>query len=701
MRLSKRTTSEPTQPKTKERDPVLDPYRDLGFEVRTLTRKDATGDCPLCGAEGDKFSVHRKSGVFRCWVCDQTGNQIVYFGLYLQEMRDRFPMQKAKRIKRLSEHREIPEDILLDAGICFDGERYLMPVKNQQGNVINIRKFHLSAKIKMFNLPGINSSIWNLDRINDNVKEIIVCEGEWDAMAARAMLSETQDKDLRRKFRKGEVEVIGLPGAGVWKRDWNRFTENKHVTLVFDKDDAGRKGLKKTWNLLGGKDRGNMCYIDWPEEMEEGVDLRDFYRVDGTMTLLQELEATTPNWQEDAAPPDTDEKPRYTGSRPTFKKVLTTYQKWLHMTPEHVNILKITYATILSNRFKGDPLWLFVVGPPGSGKTEILMSTSQVFDVVKASNLSSTSLLSGWCGPGGSDPSLLPRLLEKTFVLKDFTEVLDMPKSERDQVYSVLRGAHDGEVMRSYGNGVVRDYKGTFSMLAGVTYSIDRDSDTSMGERFLKYRMKPLGEDVRRLIMMDTLRNSGNEDTMRTELHEISKRFLDPDVPGMKDLQVPMDYLERIVSLAEICGPLRTSVERDTIQRDRIKYKPHTELGTRISRELKKLLLGLACLHDDPQITEKDFQICIKVALNSCHPFYLEVVRELIETPGQNVDALTKKVGLPMTTLRETMESMAMVGIITREKDPSLRRGMSIGPKAYLWSVSEPVKKQWKRAGIQ
>jgi len=59
--------------------------------------------------------------------------------------------------------------------------------------------------------------------------------------------------------------------------------------------------------------------------------------------------------------------------------VTGAFQKWLYLpdpSPLHVAL-----AVVIANRMDGDPVWLLLVGAPGSAKTEILMTVSSLTDV--------------------------------------------------------------------------------------------------------------------------------------------------------------------------------------------------------------------------------------------------------------------------------------------------------------------------------
>ena len=54
----------------------------------------------------------------------------------------------------------------------------------------------------------------------------------------------------------------------------------------------------------------------------------------------------------------------------------------------------------------------------------LLQALAESENTVYQSSLGAKTLISGWKTPDDSDPSLLPRLIGKTLVLKDYTELM-------------------------------------------------------------------------------------------------------------------------------------------------------------------------------------------------------------------------------------------------------------------------------------
>lgn len=68
-------------------------------------------------------------------------------------------------------------------------------------------------------------------------------------------------------------------------------------------------------------------------------------------------------------------------------------KKWLHIDDEE--ILDIVLAAMVSEKVGGDPLWLFLIAPPGGSKTELLRSFTDPNYFHHLSDMTSKTLISG------------------------------------------------------------------------------------------------------------------------------------------------------------------------------------------------------------------------------------------------------------------------------------------------------------------
>src|SRR5262249_33494852 len=128
--------------------------------------------------------------------------------------------------------------------------------------------------------------------------------------------------------------------------------------------------------------------------------------------------------------------------------------------------VKVTLATVVANYAKGDAFSLFLVGPPGCGKSETVSSVRQAPDVHSLASLTPQTLLSGFERKGRAaekapPASLLLRIGHFGILgLKDLTTVLSMHRDARSQIISQLREVADGRYEKAFGNGLFHVWEG-------------------------------------------------------------------------------------------------------------------------------------------------------------------------------------------------------------------------------------------------
>ena len=76
-----------------------------------------------------------------------------------------------------------------------------------------------------------------------------------------------------------------------------------------------------------------------------------------------------------------------------IERVLESFERWLILPSR--NPVYAVLGTVAANLLPGDPVWLGLIGPPSSAKTEILNSVSTLPYVYQAATLTPAALLSG------------------------------------------------------------------------------------------------------------------------------------------------------------------------------------------------------------------------------------------------------------------------------------------------------------------
>jgi hypothetical protein len=140
-------------------------------------------------------------------------------------------------------------------------------------------------------------------------------------------------------------------------------------------------------------------------------------------------------------------------ARATLADTLAVFDQWL-LLPSPTPILAVLGA-IAANYLPGDPVWLGLIGPPSSAKTEILNSTLLLPRVVEAGTLTAAALLSGTPRKQrdeGAKGGLLQQIGDFGIImLKDFGSILSMRPDTKSETLGALREVFDGRWTRMLG----------------------------------------------------------------------------------------------------------------------------------------------------------------------------------------------------------------------------------------------------------
>jgi len=288
--------------------------RKKNFAYKTRGEEALLERCPFCGKK--KFSMNLSTGQFQCFsqnTCGRSGNLITlkkHFGdltplplpkydsdLVIQRTwREAVEYWKAKLfetpralqywidrgilketiekhnigfwqpglLKHLRE-KSFSDSNLIKSGLirkkngglyeCYR-DVFVIPVY-MSGFIVSFR-FRVppwrKSETKVFTLRGTGSHLFNLDAIQGNTEEIVIAEGEPDALI----------------LDQAGIPAVGIPGAGTFKEEWAKHFD--HIDTIFvalDPDRAGRKGFQRISRMLGR----DVFRIDLPT----GKDVNDFF----------------------------------------------------------------------------------------------------------------------------------------------------------------------------------------------------------------------------------------------------------------------------------------------------------------------------------------------------------------------------------------------------------------------------------------
>jgi ribosomal protein L37AE/L43A len=616
-------------------------------------------DCPFCDKEGH-FFVNMSNGLYECKKCGEVGNQrtfmTVLHATYLDYTED-------AHYQSLSEARNISPAIFKRARWAYDiwNERWLVPYANGGEFLCNLGYFYPNSQNEKFRYRILKATGIELYLYNPFCtigKNVYICEGEWDALALQQIL---KTKDA----------ILAAPGATTFKTEFAKtLTPAESITLLYDNDSPGLKGMYRASTKLSGK---QVNILDWtliPSDTN-CTDIRDFltHKIPKPATLINNAivpldTANVPTEQSRSAgyvlsmesvEPITD-----------LKEYMYKLRKVLYVSKETEKAIIATLAVAISTAIDGEMIWAFLVGPPSCGKTTFIESfggTNEMFDYV--SKMTSEALVSGYRTEDGSDGSLLPLLNNKTAFCKDFTVTLSMPSEAQHKIFGLLRDIYDGTVKVPFGNGLTRIYQGIrFNLIAGVTDAIHGHNDAELGERFLRidYMGHAYNEDSILDKALDQVgRKAKNKDalthaTLGFVKHIMSQYAVD-DIP-----EFTPDIKHRIKCFAKLVARVRTKPKND--RSDGLVYKPRPEVATRLALQMSKLLIALSRVFGEKEITENSMAILKKVTLDSCYGFVFDVLYQIHKNPEIDKAGLIRNLNLPSSRITRVLSDLTAVRLV-------------------------------------
>lgn len=362
----------------------------------------------------------------------------------------------------------------------------------------------------------------------------------------------------------------------------------------------------------------------------------------------------------------------------TLDDVIRTFRRWMDL-PDPTPLLAVL-ASVAANLLGGDPCWIMLVGPPSSGKTEILGAFVRLPYVHVCATLTEAALLSGTPkrdtvadARGG-----LLRVIGDFGVLmcKDFGSIMSQHRETMAAVLAALREIYDGSWTRHVGvdGGKTMHWEGHVGLIAGCTPTIDRHHAVmaAMGERIALCRMPETDADVQ---AARALAHVGREGIMRAELSDaVMGLFATIDVCEAPVLTT-VDRA-RLIDLATFVVRCRSAVERDGQSRD-IELIPDAEAPGRLVTMLARFHSGLAVIGAD---AATQWAVVRRVGLDSMPAIRWRVINALADGATRDTSTIAVSIDYPTTTTRRTLEDLTAHGIVVRES-----QGQG---KADTWTLS-------------
>lgn len=380
---------------------------------------------------------------------------------------------------------------------------------------------------------------------------------------------------------------------------------------------------------------------------------------------------------------------------------------FIFWTPQLQLGLLVGCASSVSLRFSGQPLWVFHVGPPSSGKSLLNRAIGGHRMSVEISKV--TGLMSG-SDNIGSD--IIHDINNHVWCCKDFTTMLDMPPAQLARFFGEARDAYDGFTSSKYLTGKsTRIDKVNFSCVLGVTHDIMSRDFTALGERFLKVDITSPMDGCDDDLIMNAMeenkqfhkefdKNDPNEaarESSEATLRAMTAGFIDSlwNIPPSEvDIQWSKEAYQTVINCARFLSYSRTQSRTD--RQGDLLYMPVHEVPRRTTRQLVKLANCLAVVQNKRNIDQDILNQVASVSLDSVYGFVRDILLNLFSEldNGLTTDELIAQTQIPKTTIDKRLKHLGTLNLVTQSRVKPAAG--SKGNYRNCWFLAEKVR-NWLR----
>lgn len=197
-----------------------------------------------------------------------------------------------RQMRYLAEKRGITDKGLLEKLLIgYDKRmaRFMIPIFDERGELVNVRMYKPTAKSAANKMISWGAG-WGTGRIYgfDTLAEfdnVLLCEGEWDRIAA---------------LQNGLPAVTHTSGAKVFKPEWAKHFKGKRVYVAYDDDESGKKGGQRVRRVLEETAEG--VYGVSLDLETKGGDVTDFFLEGRTGDDMRAAMGAAARWFEREAP---------------------------------------------------------------------------------------------------------------------------------------------------------------------------------------------------------------------------------------------------------------------------------------------------------------------------------------------------------------------------------------------------------------
>lgn len=311
----------------------------------------------------------------------------------------------------------------------------------------------------------------------------------------------------------------------------------------------------------------------------------------------------------------------------SFPEILTDIKKYMILEGKDEYIIDLILATSLSIIYTNRPVWLVIIAPPSSGKTELLDIIRKVDKVHFLSNITAKTLFSGHSSAQGG--FMIREVKKRGIILfPDFTTIINQDSRNRRGIYNQLRVIYDGVAGLETGieTGNTKVWKGKIALIANTTEAIEtlKNSSNDLGERFFYYNYKPNVDDSK------IISKGEFDEQIKLVVQKKVKVLLESLKKDIEEFKVTEEVKTYLLRVARFISIGRSVVQRDSRRRD-VELVNQPEQPYRIFNSLVSLFSSLFVINKDKKRT---MSIIWEIALSTIPTLRREIFLILRKRDG-------------------------------------------------------------------
>ncbi len=335
----------------------------------------------------------------------------------------------------------------------------------------------------------------------------------------------------------------------------------------------------------------------------------------------------------------------------TKSDLMAIHEKLARITssPHSHDVIELALAASISHLLSNEVLlWLLIVGPPSSDKTQSALAFKDAPYVFHLDTLTENAFISGFVSPDGTaTQDLLAELDKRCLIIKDLNALFGQHHDKVAKVLGDMTAIYDGEFAKWTGTRGNVSYASRFSLIGCVTpFTLAQHHRymNMIGARFLSYRVAELDAAMVN-DGFDTVWSGRDE--FKTELRRLASAYATQLHHRLSkgDLTLPefSENTKRVLNtLAKFLACARAAVRTERTEITTLKGKSTTvydiievqrEEPFRALLQLRTLALSLALVHQRSQISDHELELCRRVVLSSM-PYDRSLILALFQKPA-------------------------------------------------------------------